>query len=55
MGDGLSDFNAIGRADAPFAVEGGSLLRHCSMLGVRCQGFSDFREVVDALRGAGRL
>lgn len=55
LGDGLSDFNAIGRADAPFAVEGRSLLKHCSAVGVRCRGFSDFREVVDALRAIGRL
>jgi 2-hydroxy-3-keto-5-methylthiopentenyl-1-phosphate phosphatase len=55
MGDGLSDFNAIGKADIPFAVEGKKLIKHCMVSGIPCRSFRDFKEVLQALIDLGLM
>jgi 2,3-diketo-5-methylthio-1-phosphopentane phosphatase len=50
IGDGLSDFNAVEKADFIFAVAGSRLAKRCEDVGIERVEFNDFKLVVEALK-----
>lgn len=49
VGDGASDFPAVGRADESFAIAGSELAKMCKEAKIQCSSITEFSPIADAL------